>query len=1771
MEQNNVDEINIHYNKNDFVSGPLRVENGTIPINILEFDHSYGYNCRRYFNFCVADPNTIIFPSGCLIHIFDVTNKTMQFRRGSTGKGIGHITKNPMMAQIAVGENGINPPIIIYEWPSFEIVTILYEGTSQFYSHLSYSPNGDLLVSQGDHPDYLITVWNWKESSIMLRCKSHSQEVYNVMFSSSLSGHIITGGAGHIKFWKMTSTFTGLKLKSQLGRFGRTEISDIIGILGMPDGKVVSGCEWGNILLWDNGLIKLEVYRKNKQSCHDKMITQFEYNNGELMSIGMDGWIRVWYYETIDQADPPDDDRFICIEPIFEFKISEYQKMKNDYSDESSMLMSIQKKHPDNIDDTFWYAQDANGGFWLVDLNTFQPSMVIPPNKLFTCHAGKVNDIASCPWAEFFATCGDDGRLNIYNYLKKKIIISHKFRDCGTCLIWLPCTVESSGSTIICAFHSGILRMVTISIKKTDEVQKNDDEFLRLINVIKPHAKSITNMSVNSLHNLLVTGSEDSTIFIFSIKVTEKYPLLIPIGFINTPSVVTCMTWKPQYSTTILVGCLYGDCVEIDLPDAPQSYTTVSYELINCETKIFKFHSVKSRIHRENVRLEIEENKVVMKQDLYGKMKDLEANNPSIEIDEQTFLLNVNEDPQLPDIYIPETPNRVLTINYSNVGTILLTMAGFDAGFIYEYSALEKGADMYKEPIKCTPVPDGIDLEIRSCLFYEDKYLIIGMEQGEIRVCRLKHLDLTDLSDYWILPMHDTLTGYIPKIIFSYNYKMLFTCGHDGNIFSFIFNDDSVQHKVNEEPVVTSYSLPSSDVDDIEDADHLNLQQIITKNEENRIMLEAKKKKDYVLMVLRDMREKYRTIIEENSTLLKSQQISEAELELDPRITSDLNNQLKSEIDLVHKKMKFKVEKCRLALEKLTNQFIKPMTCVPFAVCKISNPNQMVHSLREEVLDENFFKNYAEILEQTNKKKSAINKSFCENILTQIESKMEDQTMKNVGGFFKSLSPSIIQSKLGSQVNHLLKKYQARRDKMEKRDQEWKILNASKPDSNMDYQKDIETIKIAEQTIGDYKLKILTDLSLNKKLTSETIQSKYRKLLDCRKMTHNIKVRFNEELKAMREKKINLQREILNLVEELKSIHAEIPDEYKQPLPEIFEINDSIECPEKNLEVEEARRIRKSSLGKIKIPLMEKEYEVLLLDEKLIREKIKNNNKKIFPANAVIHATKINIPDNVMASLNLNDSVKSAREEEMKLIRMEKKIYEQHRINDYINQNCKMIDDKLSELERERLFIQTESCYSELYQLTVHQELIILRDCEMKENYLNEKVSENLMAQSIMKQNIQLTTGDINNKSKEIEKFYEKIKELSSQFSTMINSSTDTSSSDLTSEDDISIDSQEFELYHLNENVCPTGCDEELYNMAFSMRNERHEYECQIKDHLKILDSLRRDLEQNSKKLKIIDNSLNTSQQELLEFLQEKQKKLNKIEATVILNLDQMQHSIDNDSLAKIQDCVVFNKGELSRLYTRVGQLQQETTDQIIQHKKTQVHLSRMEMDCKYMEGDINRLSKKINEVMLDKFGRQISLEDLYEAVLRRLVIDVKSDMKNITEFYDKQIHCVKEKSNEQMDVLKNFIQENTEKLGFLKILFEEHAKLWKTLKNAHKSEESISKIENDSEKELEKLETILKNQCQQKKLLHNEIRNLKLKSRFLPPTYARNKSEKLYNKLLKFDEETKFDGINKNNALLIHQSRIASNDKITLQTFTKVHDETKKMEEKIDANKALL
>ena len=55
---------------------------------------------------------------------------------------------------------------------------------------------------------------------IILKAKAFSQEVYHVQFSEYSENILATSGLAHIKFWKVAETFTGLKLKGEIAKFG---------------------------------------------------------------------------------------------------------------------------------------------------------------------------------------------------------------------------------------------------------------------------------------------------------------------------------------------------------------------------------------------------------------------------------------------------------------------------------------------------------------------------------------------------------------------------------------------------------------------------------------------------------------------------------------------------------------------------------------------------------------------------------------------------------------------------------------------------------------------------------------------------------------------------------------------------------------------------------------------------------------------------------------------------------------------------------------------------------------------------------------------------------------------------------------------------------------------------------------------------------------------------------------------------------------------------------------------------------------------------------------------------------------------------------------------------------------------------------------------------------------------------------------------------------------------------------------------------------------
>lgn len=67
---------------------------------------------------------------------------------------------------------------------------------------------------------------------------------------------------------------------------------------------------------------------------------------------------------------------------------------------------------------------------------------------------------------------------------------------------------------------------------------------------------------------------------------------------------------------------------------------------------------------------------------------------------------------------------------------------------------------------------------------------MFGMQNGQIRVNHVNPNNHSDLSDYWLYSMHDNTHGRIRRMCFNYDHHFMFSCGDDGNIFSYHMNFD---------------------------------------------------------------------------------------------------------------------------------------------------------------------------------------------------------------------------------------------------------------------------------------------------------------------------------------------------------------------------------------------------------------------------------------------------------------------------------------------------------------------------------------------------------------------------------------------------------------------------------------------------------------------------------------------------------------------------------------------------------------------------------------------------------------------------------------------------------------------------------------------------------------------------------------------------------------------------------------------------------------------
>ncbi|VDP90136.1 unnamed protein product [Echinostoma caproni] len=382
------------YDLNEFVSQPTVTPDSGIPQNLVTLVHSFGFDALRRDNLNLLENNVVCFIAGNYLEILNLATAEKQYIRSLSGVGIGAFSVHPERNAIALAEKGDLPKVSIYRYPQLDLYRLLSEGTQKEYSSCEFSPDGEMLAVVGSDPDYMLTLWEWRNEQIVLRAKAFSQDIYRVAWSADLAGVLTTAGVGHIRFWKMADTFTGLKLQGKLGKFGKTELSDIEGFVTLPDGKVLTGSSWGNLLVWEGDLIKVQISRKNKRPCHTGLIMQIVMDEGELMTVGQDGWIRTWDFETVDTAECLEEGGIYELEPMNELQVSPTAK-----------LMYIVKVH--EADCTMWYAQDGDGAIWKLDLSFSHTSLA--PESMVRFHADGIVDCVPSPFAYTAATIGRDG------------------------------------------------------------------------------------------------------------------------------------------------------------------------------------------------------------------------------------------------------------------------------------------------------------------------------------------------------------------------------------------------------------------------------------------------------------------------------------------------------------------------------------------------------------------------------------------------------------------------------------------------------------------------------------------------------------------------------------------------------------------------------------------------------------------------------------------------------------------------------------------------------------------------------------------------------------------------------------------------------------------------------------------------------------------------------------------------------------------------------------------------------------------------------------------------------------------------------------------------------------------------------------------------------------------------------------------------------------------------------------------------------------------
>ncbi|XP_073677561.1 cilia- and flagella-associated protein 44 [Garra rufa] len=1717
----------MYYSYEELCSKPFITADSNIPQNLLHLSHSFGYDCGRRGNLQLLDEHTLAFIAGNLLILLDVHTKKQHYIRSSSGGGIGAIMSHPSKQYFAVAEKGHQPNIIIYEYPSLRPYRILRGGTGSTYSFVDFNRDGSLLASVGGAPDYMLTLWDWRQEQVTLCNKAFSQDVYRVTFSPDSVGQLTTSGTGHIRFWKMANTFTGLKLQGLLGSFGKTTVTDIEGYVELPDGKVVSGSEWGNMLLWEGGLVKVEFCRKGGRTCHSGTIYQFNLDEGELMTIGSDGAVRSWNLETIDTADAVDDSGLFEIEPMNEIIIGR----------NVSLYSMVKSSMPET---SIWFAQDSNGCIWKLDLSF--SNITQDPECLFSFHAGAIQGMDVSESSHLMATTALDSSVRVFDFLSKKELTISRFRQRGTALTWASDMVNTAGGLLVVGFDDGVVRLLelynTQSLHTVAGRTRSGDAELRLRQALKPHNAPVTAIAYERNKKIMATGSTDCTVFFFTVG--ERYT---PIGFVTVPGPVQGLEWSPQSheKNTLLIFCQNGHVVEVQCPDPGAQAGGNTFQLSDLPTMHFCFSSIKSRIKRDAEVALRQARKEEKKKEREKRLKKLKEQNPDA-TEEELHAEEKEEDEEeeeLPPLYIPSPPSPLHYGFYSTPGSFWLSMGGYDAGYLYHCKFSEQQnedpLERKDEPSSFIPVHDADHNPILTITFNSSSQLLLcGMKDGSIRAYPVQASDhqLSSMQAYWALSVHDNHYGHVRHIRFSFDDTFVLSAGEDGNIFSFsCLPEEELQKAMLKQAKVPSPRVGlemEKAAQDIEDPSAYSIETAKQKLELDRMHKEAEQRKQERRKKLAELQSRFQALLEQNRSLPKHICLHRSEFELDPSFREETERQTEETVMEVRKELAWEEERHRIGLKKLQTMFWESVVEDTVTVHafkgghKVSNYRLLALSAIQMHLHQHgTAASQSRPMEQDHWQskqpgKEASNISLLDELVT--DSLMQSGRMQ---------SGRKLASREAEKLRKAAEKAEKARAMIEKRKKEWAELYASKPSEDYEDPKDVEAIRLAKERMGDFKLKSAKDFTVPEHLRMN-VEKKRVQLVELEKKIFEKKSEMNSRVMALRDSKVEIVSQLHAQMEQLQMIQQHLPPKKRCPLPAVPDLMPE-EMPERKHRYTRATLERYAALrDKLASTGLEEQQDgqniLDLLEQEMQDTHTESQDMQIENEGEKIHSQK--------------EEKLTELEKEMREIEEIRNLCQQDQLLKQMEEAVWRFDADLRVLRHEKHELDVYMKLADLRHVTLFEELLLLKEFEKREDILQERLTtyiqeeeENRAKMHDCKKQMELKKRDIlrlqgkektiaatfqaslgeNNKFEEFltRVFKKKIKRTKKKETQGRDGDDATEEEDDSDEDsDEESDGDNDEDYDdsetgvpLDDSVCPPNCDPELFENTLKLREHRLDVEEQLQEELKNVDILKKECDTLTKKEKIVQNNRKAAEGDLELINREKQQKLNEVDVVVPLRLHQIEY-VNNGLLpGKLDSALVLNTADLQRLQKRIEELQQEKIEQRELYKHAKQQHVQLRHDLKDMEGRIKGSEARCEQLMLKKFGKLVDLEVLQTLSGNRRVEEMRQEIREQDAKYTKDLKHWEAKVIEAKEALTEITKQNTERLRKMNSLLSQKKALDEQLNTRQRTTVGQFRGRLVEKHELQRLQQLIAAQAQDIEVLNDEIHALSRKDgHVLPP-----------------------------------------------------------------------